>query len=85
LIHLKEGDPCEVRTAKGLKWTRADVLLASKNGKSIALVLDDSPITPSGFFVHTAIGKVTMLLTWDDVREAWEDMATGVFVELRVL
>jgi hypothetical protein len=86
MIHLKDGEVCEVMlrhssAATTTPWARAQVILASKNGRSLALVLDHA-LTGSDFFIHKELGKVTMLVTWDDAR-GWEDVGSGAQVELR--
>lgn len=85
MIHLKTGDPCQVRVSAKRPWIAGTVILGS--GKSLAVATEhfvptaDGPVFLGGF-LHPEHGPV-MLLTWDDEAGAWLDVASGVSVEIQ--
>ena len=78
---MKTGDKIQVRIVGGRDWADAEVTLASKNGKSLALECNHILAGAEGVFINKMSGRVTVLLL--EKNGVWVDLASGKVVELR--
>jgi len=77
---VKTGDRVKVRVAGG-QWRPGSVKLASANGVSLAVNLDDGSLAGGGgMFVNAADGCVTLLLL--QTARGYHDVASGTAVEV---
>ena len=74
------GDGCEVRVVGRPAWRAGSIRLASENGRSLAVNIDQG-IGAGGMFVNAEEACITLLLLKDD--RGFRDVASGDRIEIR--
>lgn len=78
---FRKGQRIELRLIGSEHWGHGTLLLASPNGRSLAVAGEAVPVNPGrGMFLNPAHGKTVMLTLQEDGR--WQDFL-GNFYEVR--
>jgi hypothetical protein len=78
---MTKGDRVEVRVKGRSAWHAGVVKLASANGRSLAVNLDDGSLGTAGILVNTRDQCATVLLLGDG--QSFRDVASGERIEIR--
>lgn len=77
---MKAGDKLQVRAEGSRSWVNGNIELASENGKSMAITLEEETLGFGAFGVHALNGQIMILLLRENDR--WIDIHSGAVCEI---